>query len=157
MPRLPLLVLGLLAALAMTGCGQQNPKLIPQLNANALNATADKIASACAAGNPAQAEAALVAARQQIEALPRKVDRRLRRRLTSWTRHIGDRIPQDCKKEATPTPTPTSTPTNTPTATPTETPTSTPTNTPTPSATPTPTATPTATSTPTPSGTAQSK
>jgi hypothetical protein len=150
MPRLPLLVLGLIAGLALTGCGQQNPKLIPQLNANALNATADRIASACAAGDRAQAEAAVVAARQQIEALPRKVDSRLRRRLTSWTRHIESRIPQDCKKQATPTPSPANTPnTPTPTPTPTETPTPTPTNTPTPTSTPTATATPTATSTPT--------
>src|SRR3954452_12776769 len=98
MPRLPPLVLGLVAALALSGCGQQNPKLIPQPNANALSATADKIASACTAGDRAQAEAAVVAARQQIEALPRKVDSRLRRRLTSWTRHIESRIPQDCTK-----------------------------------------------------------
>jgi hypothetical protein len=157
MPRLPLLVLGFIAALALSGCGQQNPKLIPVLNANALNATADKIASACAAGNAAQAEAAVVAARQQIEALPRKVDSRLRRRLTSWTRHIQSRVPQDCKKQATPTPSASSTPTNTPSATPTNTPTSTPTNTPTPSATATPTATATATSTPSAAGTAQPK
>src|SRR6478752_3108724 len=148
MPRLPLLVLGLVAALALTGCGQQNPKLIPQLNANALSATTDRIASACAAGDQAQAEAAVVAARQQIEALPRKVDARLRRRLTSWTRHIESRIPTDCKKQATPTPTPSSTPSNTPSATPTNTPTPTPTNTPTPTSTPTATATATATSTP---------
>jgi hypothetical protein len=149
MPRLPTLVLGLIAALALSGCGQQNPKLIPQLNANALSATADKIASACTAGNRAQAEAAVVAARQQIEALPRKVDSRLRRRLASWARHIEARIPQDCKKEATPTPTPTNTQTNTPTPTPTETQTPTPTSTPTPTPTPTPTATATPTSTPT--------
>jgi hypothetical protein len=149
-------VLGLVAALALSGCGQQNPKLIPQLNANALSATADKIASACTAGDRAQAEAAVVAARQQIEALPRKVDSRLRRRLTSWTRHIESRIAQDCKKQAAPAPTPSNTPSATP-ATPTSTPTPTPTNTPTPTATSTPTATATATSTPTPAGTAQSK
>jgi hypothetical protein len=141
-------VLGLIAALALSGCGQQNPKLIPQLNANALSATADRIAAACTAGNRAEAEAAVVAARQQIDALPRKVDNRLRRRLTSWARHIEARIPQDCKKQETATPTPTSTP-NTPTPTPTETPTPTPTSTPTPTPTPTPTATATPTSTPT--------
>jgi hypothetical protein len=149
MPRLPLLVLGLIAALALSGCGQQNPKLIPQLNANALSATADRIAAACTAGNRAQAEAAVVAARQQIAALPRKVDSRLRRRLTSWARHIEARIPQDCKKQATTTPTPTATETNTPTPTPTETQTPTPTSTPTQTPTPTPTATATPTSTPT--------
>jgi hypothetical protein len=153
MPRFPLLVLGLVAALALTGCGQQNPKLIPQLNANALSATADKIASACAAGDRAQAEAAVVAARQQIEALPRRVDNRLRRRLTSWTRHIESRIPQDCKKQATPTPTPANTP-STPTPTPTNTPTPTPTSTPTATPTPTATATATAPATPTPTAAA---
>src|SRR3982751_2723767 len=117
MPRLPHLVPGLLAALALTGCGQQNPKLIPPLNANALSATADKIGSAGAAGDRAQTEAAVVAARQQIEALPRKVDSRLRRRLVSWARHIENRIPEDCKTQATPTPTPTPTSTATPTPT----------------------------------------
>jgi hypothetical protein len=156
MPRLPPLVLGLFAALALAGCGQQNPKLIPQLNANALSATADKIASACAAGDRAQAEAAVVAARQQIEALPRKVDSRLRRRLVSWTRHIEGRIGQDCKKQATPTPAPSNTPSATP-ATPTSTPTPTATPTPTQSATPTPTATAPATPTPSPAGTAEPK
>src|SRR5690348_6381128 len=145
MPRLPPLVLGLIAALALSGCGQQNPKLIPQLNANALSATADRIGSACAAGNRAEAEAAVVAARQQISALPRKVDSRLRRRLTQWTRHIEARIAQDCKKQATPTPTPSNTPANTQTPTPTQTQTPTPTSTPT--ASPTPTATATATAT----------
>jgi len=155
MPRLPLLVLGLLAVLALTGCGQQNPKLIPQVNANALSASADKIASACSAGNQAEAEAAVVAARQQIEALPRRVDSRLRRRLTSWARHIENRIPEDCKTQATPTPTPT--PTSTATPTPTSTATPTPTPTPTQSATPTATATASATASPTAAGTAQSK
>jgi hypothetical protein len=154
MPRFPLLVLGLLAALVLSGCGQQNPKLIPPLNASALNATADKIAATCTAGNRAGAQTAVLAARQEIEALPRAVDNRLRRRLLAWVRHIDGRLGQDCKRQSTPTPTPSATASPTPTAT--KTPTPTPSASPTPSATPTatPTSTPTATPTSSPAGTA---
>jgi cell division septation protein DedD len=149
MPRLLLPVLGLLAALLLAGCGQQNKKLIPQTNAGALSATADKIARACADGDQTAAAAAVVTARQQISELPSTVDASLTRRLDQWVRHIDNRLDTDCQAQATPTPTPTETPTpaQTPTATKTPTPTPTKTATPTPTPTTTPTATPTATAT----------
>jgi cell division septation protein DedD len=151
MPRLLVPVLGLLAALVLSACGAQNPKLIPQTRAAALTATVDKLGQACSAGNRAEAQAAAVAAGQQIDALPSQLDSRLRARLSQWVRHIDNRLAHDCKKQATPTPTPTqtSTPTPTPSATKTPTPTPSATKTPTPTPTSTPTATPTASATPT--------
>jgi hypothetical protein len=150
MPRLPLPVLGLLAALALAGCGRQNPKLIPQTDADKLTATADKIAQACSAGDTTAAEEAVLQARQEIAALPRAVDDRLSERLTQWVRHIDNRLSRDCNQEATPTPSPTETASPTPSPSPTSTPS------PSPTATATPTATPTPTSTPTPTATATS-
>jgi hypothetical protein len=150
-------VLGLLAALVVSGCGQQNPKLIPATRAAALSATVDKIGQACSSGNRGAAKAAVITAGQEVDALPRSLDSRLRRRLGQWVRHIDDRLSSDCKKQATPTPTPSATATPTPTSTSTPTPTATETPSATPTPTPTPTATPTATSTPTPSATAPSK
>jgi hypothetical protein len=157
MPRLPLPVLGLLAALVLSGCGQQNPKLIPGTRAAALSATVDKIGQACAAGDRTAAKAAVVAAGQQVDALPRTLDSRLRRRLGQWVRHIDARLSTDCKKQATPTPTPSQTSTPTPTATSTPTPTPTPTQSATPTPTPSASATPTASATASPSATAPSK
>jgi hypothetical protein len=149
MPRFPLLVLGLLAALAVAGCGQQNPKLIPQTNADALSGAADQIAQACSSGDRTAAQQAVVQARNQINELPSSVDARLIRRLRSWVTHIENRLPDDCKQQATATPSATETPSETPS--PTETATETPTETATPTATSTPTATatPSATATPT--------
>jgi hypothetical protein len=149
MPRLLLPVLGLLAALALAGCGRQNPKLIPQTSADKLTATADKISAACSAGDTTAAQEAVVEARQEIAALPRAVDDRLSARLSQWVRHIDNRLSHDCEQKATSTPTPTETPTSTPSASPTKTPTPSPTAT----ATPTATSTPTATATPTASAT----
>jgi cell division septation protein DedD len=150
-------VLGLLAAFALAGCGAQNPHLIPQTRAAALTATVDKIGSACSSGNRAGAEAAVVLARQEIEALPASLDSRLRSRLSQWVRHIDNRLGHDCKKQATETPTPSQTPTPTPTPSATKTPTPTPTESATPTPTPTATATSSPTATPTATSTAPSK
>jgi hypothetical protein len=133
MRRLLLPLLGLVLALALAGCGQQNRKLIPQTNASALSSTADRIARACAAHDRVAAQAAVRAAGDQISALPGRVDTRLRDRLRRWVQHIHGRLSRDCKKAATPTPTPIAARTPTPTAT--STPTLTPTHTPTPTPT----------------------
>ena len=81
MRRLPLLVL-VLAALA--GCGQTNPKLIPQSNAQALQETVDKISAACSEEDRSEVRAQIRLAKRQIDQLPAKVDRRLRRNLEDW-------------------------------------------------------------------------
>jgi hypothetical protein len=144
MPRRPPLALGLLlAALAMAGCGSEEPELIPQTRASALTTTIDEITAACEDNDTAEAKAAVDAANRQVSELPRRVDAELKRNIRNWLRHIDDRIDQDCKPEETPTPTATETPQPTPTETPTPTPT--PTETPTPTPTPTETATPTPT------------
>ena len=142
MPRLALPLAAALAVLALAGCGRQNPRLIPQTRADALTATVDKIQSACAAGDRVTAEAAVVAANQQVSTLPRKVDSRLRANLRQWLNHIRDQL-DTCKKPSeSPTPTPSPSQTPSPSPSPTETPSATPTPTPTPSAAPSPTSTP---------------
>jgi hypothetical protein len=139
-----LLVLGMLLAVALAGCGAENRKLIPPDRATALVETADRIKQACDAGDTAEARTAVEAAKVQVNELPRQVDNRLRRNLRQWLDHIRGRLERDCKpeEEATPTPTPTETPEETPTPTPTETPEETPTPTPTETATPEPTVEP---------------
>jgi len=136
MPRPRPLVLGLLAAALMTGCGSEDPGLIPPANATALTDTVDAVKAACDDGDDGKARAAVEEARHQVSELPARVDRRLRRNLRDWLNRIDSRIEQDCKPEATPSPSasPSPTPTETPeeTATPDETATPSPTETPTP-------------------------
>jgi cell pole-organizing protein PopZ len=150
-----LLLLALPVVLA--ACGQTNPNLIPQANAQTLQSLADRIAAACANGDKTEARSALSQASQTIEALPRTVDAGLKSNLDDWVGQISGRISKDCQAAApTDTATPTETPTPTETATPTDTPTPTatasPTDTPTPTETPTPTDTATPTATASPSG-----
>ena len=146
MRRVPLLLVLVLAALA--GCGQSNPDLIPQSNAQALQDTADKIQAACTAHDRSEARTQIHSAEQQLAQLPRAVDSKLKQNLQDWINQIQSRISADCRAEQTPTPTATETETPTETATPTETSTATPTETATATETATPTATATATATP---------
>lgn len=147
--RLPLAVL-VVAALA--GCGQSNPDLIPQRNAQALQETADKIEQACTDRDRSEARAQIRAAERELDQLPRAVDADLKQNLQDWIDQIDRRISEDCRAEETATPEPTETATEAPTETATAPPTETPTETPT--ATETPTETPTATATETPTATA---
>jgi cell pole-organizing protein PopZ len=150
MKRLLLLAL----PIVMVACGQTNPELIPQSNAQALNQTADRIASACAGGDRTEARSAIRDARQQIDALPRQVSADLKTNLDDWVSQISGRIGQDCQGEATPEPTESATAAPTESAAPTETatPTASPTATATETATPTVTQAPTETATPNTSG-----
>jgi hypothetical protein len=150
MRHVPTLVLGVLASVVLAGCGQTNPELIPQSNADALKQAADQVASACASGDRSKARAAVSDARQQIDALPRTVNASLKTNLSEWVKQISGGI-GDCQGAATPTPTATDTAAPTETATPTDT--ATPTATATPTDTPTPTPTPTPTDTPAPTET----
>ena len=144
MPRRRLLVLGLLlTAIPLAGCGSDNPELIPASRASALSSTVDEINQACDDNDTVKAKAAILAANQQVSALPRRVDAKLKRNIKAWLTHISGRVDQDCKADEVKTPTPTATPSVT--ETPTETPTESPTETPTETATPSPTATPSAT------------
>src|SRR4051812_25534201 len=140
MRRVAPLVLGVLAALA-AGCGQSNPKLIPQTNADALQKTADNIQAACEQKDRSEARKQVRLAESEIAALPRAVDAKLRDNLQEWVDRIQSRIGDDCKEEATPTPT------DTPTEAPTETATQAPTQTATPAPTKTATQAPTETAT----------
>jgi len=146
MPRRRSLVLGLLlAAGTLTGCGSDNPKLIPSSRASALSSTVDEIKAACDDGNTVKTKAAITAANQQVSELPRRVDAKLRKNLQDWLAHIDDRVDQDCKQDEKPSPTATVTATETATASPTETATASPTETATASPTETATATPSVT------------
>ncbi len=143
MKRLVLLAL----PIVLVACGQTNPELIPQSNAQALNSKADQIADACASGNRSEARQAIREARQLVDSLPRKVNAELKTNLGDWLTQINKGV-GDCQGEATPEPTESAT------AAPTETATATETATPTPTATSTPTPTPTATVTQAPTDTA---
>jgi hypothetical protein len=142
------LVLGIVAAL-VAGCGQSNPKLIPQTNADALNQTADAIQAACSNHDRTEARKQARLAETEISELPRTVDSGLRDNLLAWVNHIQDRISSDCKEAATPTPTETATESPTQTSTPSPTETSTPSPTQTASPAPTETATEAPTEAPT--------
>jgi hypothetical protein len=140
MRRLPVLVL-ILAAL--TGCGQSNPELIPESNAQALVKTVENIQAACTDADRSKARAQIRLAQRQLDQLPRAVSARLKRNLQDWIDRIESRITEDCQAEETATPEPTDTATEAPTESPTatETPTGTATATATATATPTATAT----------------
>jgi hypothetical protein len=146
----PLLALTAAAVLA-AGCGQSNPKLIPQANADQLTAAVDQITQACSDGDARAARDKVSEAEQLVSELPRRTDNALKQNIRDWLQQIDSRADRDCKPEETPTPTPsvTETPTESPTPTPTPTATETPTETPTPTATAVP---PDATATPDTSG-----
>jgi hypothetical protein len=139
-------LLALVAAALLAGCGQSNPKLIPQSNADQLTAAVDQIQEACTGGDAAKVHTLVSDADHQVSELPRRTDRSLKKNLTDWLAQIDSRADRDCKPQETPTPTPTPTVTETPT----ETSTPTPTETATPTPTPTPTETPAPSETPTP-------
>jgi outer membrane biosynthesis protein TonB len=139
MPRRPILALGLLlAVIPLAACGSEDPELIPQTRASALESTLDEVTSACDDEDPAKAKAAVRQANQLVSELPRRVDADLKRNVRDWLSHIGDRIDSDCKAKEEETPTPTPSATASPTPSPTETPTPKPTETPTPAPTETP-------------------
>jgi hypothetical protein len=144
----PLLALAA-AAVLVAGCGQSNPKMIPQANADQLLASVDAIEQACSNGDATVVHSKVSEAETLTNELPRRTDRALRQNIRDWLQRIDSRADRDCKPTETPTPTPSETPTPTPTATPTPTPTETATPTPTPTATATP---PVATATPDTSG-----
>ena len=96
-----------LLALVLAGCGQSNPELIPQSNADALTATADKIRTACDAADRTVARREIRNAQREIDALPSTVDSKLRKNLEDWVQQIRDRITADCQgDEPADTPTP---------------------------------------------------
>ena len=143
MTRVPPLVLGWVAVAFLAGCGQSNPELIPQANADTLNSTADNIQAACEKADRSEARAQVRLAQREIDALPRTVDPDLKENLEAWIEHINDRIARDCRAEETPTPTPEETEGPTETAAPTETATAEPTEAPTEAPTTAPTTAPT--------------
>jgi hypothetical protein len=146
MRRLPVLIL-VVAALA--GCGQSNPDLIPQSNAQALVKTVESIQSACTDADRSEARAQIRLARRQLDQLPRAVSVRLKRNLEDWIDRIESRITEDCQAEETATPEPTESATQAPTETPAATETATETATPTATETATATATEVPTEAPT--------
>ena len=141
-----------LLALVLAGCGQSNPELIPQSNADALTATAGKIRTACDAADRTVARREIRNAQREIDALPSSVSPELRKNLEDWVQQIRDRLTADCQGDEpadTPTPEATETQTAEPTETATATETAAPTETATEAPTDTPTAAPTDTAAPT--------
>ena len=140
------LLLGiLLCALALAGCGQENPRLLRQSDADRLSNKVDEVSQLVSDGECTKARDSVDEAKQMVTELPRSTSQRLRQNLTDWLDHLDQRVPRDCetKQQATPTPTPSATETPTQTPSPTKTPTETPSPTETPTQTPTPTETPT--------------
>ncbi len=132
------LLLAALCAAVLGGCGQEdNPRLIPSQDADALRASVSAIGTAIDDGECEKAEQGVEDTRRQVAELPPRVAKSLRANLTEWLDQIEERIPEDC--EAQPEETPTAEPEETPTQEPEETPTPTPTETAEPTPTPTPT------------------
>jgi len=141
------ILLGLLAAaLLLSGCGQENPHLLRQSDADRLSNTTDQVDQLVSDHDCAGARKAVADAQTQVTELPRSTAQSLRQNLSDWFAHLGDRVRSDCT-EAKETPTATPSATETATETPTASPTKTPTETPTPTETATPTETPSATPT----------
>src|SRR3954468_18806743 len=99
MARIPPLVLGWLAVAFLAGCGQSNPELIPQANAETLQSTADRVQAACEKADRSAARAQIRLAQREIDALPRTVDPDLKKNLEAWIEQINDRIARDCRAE----------------------------------------------------------
>jgi hypothetical protein len=153
MRRSVLLVLALVAAALIAGCGQANEALIPVDRASAMQEAVDQIDSACSDGNVPQARRAIQELEGQINEAS-TVDRKLRRNLRSWVNQVERGLDDDCQgAEETPTAEPTETATPEPTETATPEPTETATPEPTETATPEPTETATPAPTETPGGT----
>ncbi len=135
--RSPLLAAAL-GALALAGCGSEDPTLIPQEDADQLMSLVSEARDAFDAGECDRAREAVKEGELQLSGLPRKTDTALKANLRDWLEYLDGRIAKECKApEPEETPTPTETPTETATETPTETATETPTET----ATPEPTVT----------------
>jgi hypothetical protein len=111
----------LLCALAVAGCGRENPRMLGQSDADRLSSKVDEVSQLVSDGDCAEARDAVDEAKQLVTELPRSTSQRLRQNLTDWLDHLDERVPRDCetKQEATPTATPTATATatETPTAT----------------------------------------
>src|SRR5262245_48511539 len=60
------LALAITLALATAGCGQSNPRLLPQSQADRLSGTVDEVAQLVADGDCAQAHDAVTRAQQQV-------------------------------------------------------------------------------------------
>ena len=127
----PRLLLGpvLAAALLLSACGGENPRMLPQDRAQALSEKVDEIGQRTSDEDCEGAEAAVQEARAQVTELPQSVSVRLRANLLEWVNHLAQEVPKDCKPKEEETPTPSAAPEETPTpsATPEETPTEEPT------------------------------
>src|SRR4051812_40811248 len=102
-----LLALALASAALAAGCGQDNPRLIPEDRAQALVDTVDQIESACSEEDVIEAQRQVDEARAQITELPRRVDPKLKQNMQDWLDQIQRRLERDCKPEPDETPTPT--------------------------------------------------
>ena len=123
----------LVCILALAGCGSsEEAGLIPESRGQELLDTLDRAETAAAARNCTEAKSLADKGRLQAQSLGRRVDRELRRNLSSGFKHLRERLVEECAKpEETATATPSASPSPTPTPTVEE-------ETPTPEPTPTP-------------------
>ena len=124
-----------LAALAFSGCGSGNPRMLSEDDSQTLIATVDSIEQSVADGDCERALAQVAELQAQVGTLPPTVAKKLRDRLAQGASHLQAQVPQDCAAEEEATPTPTETPTETSTPVPTPTPAPTEVETPTPAET----------------------
>jgi hypothetical protein len=140
----PMLLTAGLCALALAGCGKENPKLIPQSDADRLTTLVQEAGDASATGSCDAARRAVREAEHQLAGLPRTTSRSLKANIRDWLDLLDRDIKNECgKKSATPTATATATETASPEPTESATPSATtsPSPTPSPSVSPTPTVT----------------
>jgi outer membrane biosynthesis protein TonB len=99
MSRRPLLLLplALIAAGAISGCGNKSAGLLSSHQADRLTAKIDAAEKAISSGDCATAQTQLDGALKNIDALPSSVDQRLVTNLRQWGNHLRTRIGTDCQ------------------------------------------------------------
>ena len=95
----------LLAALLLAGCGQSNPALIPQSDADDLANTVDAVPGAVRSGDCEAARETVQQARGQVNDLPARVSDRLKRNLRQWLNHLDQEVVDTCEPATEETPT----------------------------------------------------
>ena len=129
------LLLPVLLAAGLAGCGDSGTDLIPERTAARMLEQLDRVEAAMSGDDPdcGEARSAAREGRRRASGLSSKVDEDLKQNLVDWFEHLEDEARRECRErpepEATASPSPTATeePEETATATPTATETPTPT------------------------------
>ena len=95
----PQLLAAGLCAVALAGCGKENPKLIPQSDADRLTALVQEAGDSSAAGSCDAARRAVREADAQLAGLPRKTSRPLKANIRAWLDHLDGPLPLENQPE----------------------------------------------------------